>query len=196
MARPTTSTSESIKTLPDGTIETTTQDTTEGKLANFIKLLGVGIAASSGLMAVVASLYNLRQNALQQVRQEELQIQLEKLRASLPQERSAYHNLFRAADYYYRVLSRLESGIWDAALVREADNEMEKARADTVFIPEDHKELWMDFFQKARGLSEKVLKLQRKDSESLKQLWLKEVKRLGDSIMKFQEIARYELTPS
>jgi hypothetical protein len=73
---------------------------------------------------------------------------------------------------------------------------MEKARADTVFIPEDHKELWMDFFQKARGLSEKVLKLQRKDSESLKQLWLKEVKRLGDSIMKFQEIARYELTPS
>jgi hypothetical protein len=184
---PTTS-STTTRILPDGRTETTTEVKVTEKWESFGKAAGIGFAAVSGLMSVVASLYTMSQQAKSQT-------QLEILKASLPQQRQAYDQLSSAAVLYYRRLASLEAGAWDPKLSEEAEKHMEEAERHMSFLPMDdegYRDLWTNFWQKARMIGEKA---EGKNSASQRELWLAEAKSLADDLNKIEKMTSAKLNP-
>jgi hypothetical protein len=169
---------------------------TVGKWEEFARLGTLGFAALSAITAPVTSLFiAYRQAKLQRQIESlrtDLQTQVEFFKITVPQGRSAYLQLYGAAFRYYHVLAPLETGNWDIRRIREAENQMIEVGPQAPFLPvDDHRRLWLRFWQAARRTAEKANRLG--DSQSRRNLWTENVRTLGGLLRQFERAMVNEL---
>lgn len=162
-----------------------------GTKDEFTKVAAIWITLLTGLLTAFTSILILQKqlSAAHQLEtlKAELNTDLEFLKGRFSAERKAYDELFGAACIYYYTLARLEVGAWDEVRAHSAEDVMLAACRYTISIDYEHRNLWVQIWQRARVISETAETL--KDQSALKQLWKDSVKDFGALLCAFQKVA-------
>ncbi|VTR94755.1 unnamed protein product [Gemmata massiliana] len=148
---------------------------------NFYSLVGVGIAAVSGIIGVWVSFRNLAAQA-------KTSVDVERVKKSLEKSVPAYGNLFASASRYYRSLAPLETGNFNIEVIENSEGKMKDVEGEIVFVDNDYEKLWFDFWQEARYIKEQSSK--PLSPEERKHLWSVYVKSLSARLNKMKEVAK------
>lgn len=114
----------------------------------YSKLLTVSVAAISGFMAFVGSLFAVAAARRLEGLKADFQRQLESFKAVLPQDVEAMRTIVEAANRFYRTLALLEQGRWDQRRFEKADARMAEADlfSSNPVVRQFQRE-WYDFWQ-------------------------------------------------
>jgi len=159
---------------------------------NFYSLVGVGIAAVTGITGVWVSVRNAGKQASLSKELETLKSELgrdlERVKAVLEKSIPAYGTLYAAASRYYRSLAPLETGNFNLDVIEDAETNMKLAEGDTLFVIGDYVTQWRHFWQMARAMKEEVNK-GVVAPEARKEFWRRHAKPLGDALNGLKHIA-------
>lgn len=150
---------------------------------SFSLVAGVGFTGVSALMTTVLSIQN---TAVQRKTSQDI----EKLKKLLDEGIKAYIDLYDSAINYYRELEPLSTGNFNLMSIESAETKMKKVEASSLFVSKEYYDEWMNFWQSARYIKERVDK-EIRDSENRKNYWREEetAKKLAGHLNKLKELA-------
>lgn len=133
-----------------------------------------------------------------------LAIELDHTKAGREQSQIAFRNLHKAVVIYYRRLSSLELGIWDEEGIRQADEMMILAEAESFLRDPEASEKFGNFWQAARNVSARArtrdvpgqASARSTEEETYRALWKQSAPGLGAKMQEFQAIAMREIYSS
>lgn len=133
-------------------------------VADYIKVVGVGLTTLTALTAAVVSPF--------------LTPSLESRKRVAVEVVEAHKQLYSAARYYYRTLARLEAGAWTASLGRKAEGIMEQAEGALAFVSDDAESDWMVAWQTLHAIAESA----STETQEQAALWREKVKTAGEAV--------------
>ena len=143
----------------------------EGNWDNFVKVTGIGFTLITCVVAAAASIFNARRqikaNYGLEIFKSDLATDLELVKKRLEIKTQAFYQLLDAAYEYYFALDALQNGVYDVERVSLAERKMQESRKylDLGKFEEAQKRLWINFWQRGRGISESVASLETDQGE-------------------------------
>jgi len=159
---------------------------------SFSKVAGVWIPIVVSLVAATASFLVAHRQQAANARLEELKTELlarlEAIKGKIVAERKAYDELHAAAIFYYYTLATLENGKLTSARMEKAEDAALSACRYTAFVPSQHRDKWMQFWQAARSLSEKAMT--NTNAQQQAALWKSDVALVSAPFLEFEAVVR------
>jgi hypothetical protein len=157
---------------------------------DFLELAGLLLAVLTSAVSAGASYIIRRTQENQEKALEELKITLSQITS---RRFEAYYAAWSGVGKYFRVLKKLESGIYDTAGISSAIEKCESAEALSLLLDEKDRELFTEYWQASNYIKESAENLGG-DQAKIRDLWSRSYLKLGKQYSNILQNYRETLT--
>jgi hypothetical protein len=161
-------------------------------LKNFGVVSTVVVAAISGIMTAIVSLYTLHRNNLGQIALKRLEDELLNKREFVKGTKEAYQALLAAATTAHANLIKLQSGDWGDDQKRAMEKAFTKVASQIIYMRnEDDENTWLKIQHRGMYLAERAEELPNKTEQSA--FWRTQSQPFSEALSTFKQRAQEEI---